>query len=147
MSVIPVPQSATPADPVLGLNRPLEAHVQGTFRSPRGLAGTMVGRVRLEGFDVVDEQLRAICVISGELFEADGTTIGVGSRRRAVPASTTQEANRTTAVVIGPADIDVMGLSVRLAAFTMPLAEANHEAHQGRPSGACARHPAKGAER
>jgi hypothetical protein len=40
-----------------------------------------------------------------------------------------------------------MGLSVRLAAFTMPLAEANHEAHQGRPSRACARHPAKGAER
>jgi hypothetical protein len=120
--VIPFPQPASPRKHAPDAGLPVEARIQGTFRSPRGRSGRMTGRVRLERFDVVDDRLCAISVVSGELLEPDGATIGVGSRRQAVPAAIVHEVGCTTAVV-GPVDVDLMGLTVSLPAFTIPLAD------------------------
>jgi hypothetical protein len=86
MTVIRFPQrhrNAEPA-PVRPSNR--KARIHGTFGSPSGGVGTMTGWMRLERFHVVSDRLCAAGVFTGELLDSDGTTIGVGSRRRSVPA-------------------------------------------------------------
>jgi hypothetical protein len=94
------------------------ARIQGTFRSPCGGAGTMTGWLRLGGFVVVSGQLCAAGVFTGELLGADGTTIGVGSRRRTAPVEITRTAEGLTALV-GPVDVDLLGLTVTVPAFSM----------------------------
>jgi hypothetical protein len=94
------------------------ARIQGSFRSPRGGAGTMTGWLRLGGFVVVSGQLCAAGVFTGELLDADGTTIGVSSRRRTAPVKITRTAERLTALV-GPVDVDLLGLTVAVPAFTV----------------------------
>jgi hypothetical protein len=92
------------------------ARIHGTFRSPRGGEGTMTGWLRLGGFVVVSGQLCAAGVFTGELLDADGTTIGVSSRRRTAPVKITRTAERLTALV-GPVDVDLLGLTVAVPAF------------------------------
>jgi len=94
------------------------ARIEGTFRSPRGGAGTMTGWLRLGGFVVVSGQLCAAGVFTGALLDADGTTIGVGSRRRTAPVEITRTSEGLTARV-GPVDVDLLGLTVTVPAFTM----------------------------
>lgn len=120
MSVIPFPPTAGRTQPPPTRGTPLEACVEGTFRSPRGRAGVMTCRVRLEHLAVADSRLSAVAVISGELREPDGSPIGVGSRRREIPASLARESGRATAL-IGPVEVDLMGLAVNLPAFRVPL--------------------------
>ena len=118
MPVIPLPQrhrNGEPA-PVRPLNR--EARIHGTFRSPSTGLGTMTGWMRLERFHVVSDRLCAAGVFTGELLDSDGATIGVGSRRRTVPAEITRSLH-DMAVVIGPVDVDLLGLTVSIPAFTM----------------------------
>ncbi len=78
----------------------------------------MTGWMRLERFHVISDRLYAAGVFAGELLDSDGTTIGVGSRRRTVPAELARSLHGT-AVVIGPVDVDLLGLTVRIPAFTM----------------------------
>ena len=118
MPVIPFPQrhwNGEPA-PVRPPNR--EARIHGTFPSPSGGLGTMTGWMRLDRFHVVSDRLCAAGVFTGELHDSDGTTIGVGSRRRSVPAEITRSLHYR-AVVIGPVDVDLLGLIVNIPAFTM----------------------------
>lgn len=121
MSVIPFPPPSGRPHPPPTADAPLEARVEGTFRSPRGRTGRMTGLVRLERFSASDSRLAAVAVVSGELLEPDGTTIGVGSRRVALPASLARESGRTAAV-IGPVEVDLMGLTVSLPSFRVALA-------------------------
>jgi hypothetical protein len=118
MPVIPLPQrhrngEPAPAPPLNG-----EARIDGTFRSPSGGFGTMTGSLRLERFHVISDRLYAAGVFTGELVDSDGTTIGVGSRRRTVPAEIARSLH-DMAVVIGPVDVDLLGLTVSIPAFTM----------------------------
>ena len=117
MPAIPFPQGPSNGEPapVRPLNR--QARIHGTFRSSRGL-GTMTGWMRLERFHVVSDRLCAAGVFIGELHDSDGTTIGVGSRRRSVPAEITRSLHYRAAV-IGPVDVDLLGLTVSIPAFTM----------------------------
>jgi hypothetical protein len=86
MPVIPLPQrhrNGKPAPRRL-LNR--EARIHGTLRSPREVFGTMTGWLRLEPFQVVSDRLCAAGAFTGELLDSGGTTIGIGSRCRTIPA-------------------------------------------------------------
>ena len=125
MGVIQFPRPAGPASPTGTCQGPLEAQLHGTLRTPRARAGTMTGRLRLERFDVVNGRLYAIVVISGELRETDDTAIGIGSRRRAVPARVTRDGHGAS-VVVGPLDVDLMGLTVSLPAVELPLLRSGH---------------------
>ena len=118
MSVIalhPRAHHRLPGPPVPGKGM---ARIQGTFRSPRGGAGIMTGWLRLGGFVVVSGRLCAAGVFTGELLDADGTSIGVGSRRRIAPVEITRTTEGLTALV-GPVDVDLLGLTVTVPAFTM----------------------------
>ena len=118
MSVIPSSPrygNEEPA-PVRPLNR--EVRIHGTFLSPSAGRGTMSGWLRLERFQVVSDRLCAAGVFTGELVDSDGATVGVGSRRLTVPAEIDRSLH-DLAVLIGPVDVDLLGLSVRIPAFTM----------------------------
>jgi hypothetical protein len=118
MPVSPFPhrqRNGEPA-PVRSPNR--KARIRGTFRSPSRGLGTMTGWMRLERFHVVSDRLCAAGVFTGELLDSDGTTIALCSRRRTVPAELTRSLRDMT-VVIGPLDVDLLGLTVSIPAFTM----------------------------
>jgi hypothetical protein len=118
MPLIPFPQRHQDEAPAPVRSPHREARIHGTFRSPSGGLGTMTGWMRLERFHVVSDRLCAAGVFTGELLDSDGTTIGVGSRRRTVPAEITRSLH-DMAVVIGPVDVDLLGLTVSIPAFTL----------------------------
>jgi hypothetical protein len=78
----------------------------------------MTGCLRLDRFIMVSDQLCASGVFAGELLDADGTTIGWGSRRKACPAEIVRGLREATAM-IGPVDVDLMGMTVSVAAFSI----------------------------
>jgi len=118
MPVIPFPQRHRYGEsaPVPPPNR--ESRIRGTFPSPTGRVGTMTGCLRLDRFVMVSDRLCASGVFAGELLDADGTSIGWGSRRKACPAEIVRGPREVTAV-IGPVDVDLMGLTVSVPAFTI----------------------------
>jgi hypothetical protein len=128
MPVISSPQRHGNEEPAPGraLNR--EARVHGTFHSPSGGFGTMTGSLRLERFHVISERLYAAGVFTGELLDSDGTTIGVGSRRRTVPAEIARSLH-DMAVVIGPVEVNLLGLTVSIPAFTMDTGVVRRPVH------------------
>lgn len=99
--------------------------IHGTFRSPRGLAGSMHGSLRLERVGVEAGRLRVAGVFTGELLDADGTSIGVGSRRQVAPAMVPDDGDGGH-VLIGPVQVDLLGLDVSIPAFAVD-AEAGGE--------------------
>ena len=118
MAVIPFPQrerygESAPRPP---LNR--ESRINGTFPSPSGRVGTMTGCLRLDRFVVVSDRLCVAGVFAGELLDADGTTIGWGGRYQTAPAEIVRGLRGATAV-IGPVDVNLLGLTVSVLAFTI----------------------------
>ena len=95
-----------------------QARIYGTFRSPTGGAGTMTGWYRLGRFIAVSDKLYAVGVFTGELLDADGTTIGVGSRRQSAAVDITRNASGLMAL-IGPVDVELLGLTVRVGTFAV----------------------------
>jgi hypothetical protein len=131
MAVIPFPQreryrESVPRPP---LNR--ESRINGTFTSPSGRVGTMTGCLRLDRFIVVSGRLCAAGVFAGELLDADGTTIGWGSRRKTAPAEIVRGLRGATAV-IGPVDVDLLGLTVSVPAFTLNTGATMRQAPRSR---------------
>jgi len=129
MPVIPFPQRHRYREsaPVPAPNR--ESRIHGTFPSPTGRVGTMTGCLRLDRFIMVSDKLCASGVFAGELLDADGTTIGWGSRRKACPAEIVRGPREVTAV-IGPVDVDLMGMTVSVAAFTIHTGARTRESAQ-----------------
>ena len=78
----------------------------------------MTGWLRLGGFVMVAGRLCAAGVFTGELVDADGTTIGIASRRRTAPVEITRTPEGLTTLV-GPVDVDLLGLTVTVPAFAM----------------------------
>jgi hypothetical protein len=94
--------------------------MRGTFRAPSGRAGTMTGSMRLYRLILTSGRLGAIAVFTGELLDADGSKVGIGSRRTIVPAEIVRSA-RGLSVTIGPLDVDLLGLTVALEAVTLEM--------------------------
>lgn len=124
MPVIQFPRRQTPdagrTPPPTG-----EARICGTFRSPTGGAGTMTGCYRLGRFIAVSDRLYATGVFTGELLDSDGSVIGVGSRRHSAAVDVNRGENGLMAL-IGPVDVDLLGLTVRVGTFAV-------EARRGSP--------------
>ena len=118
MPVSPFPHRQRNGEPAPVRPPYRKARIRGTFRAPSRGPGTMTGWMRLERFHLVSDQLCAAGVFTGELLESDGSTIGVCSRRRTVPAELTRSLRDMT-VVIGPLDVDLLGLTVSIPAFTI----------------------------
>jgi hypothetical protein len=78
----------------------------------------MTGCLRLDRFIVVSGRPCAAGLFAGELLDADGTTIGWGSRRKTAPAEIVRGLRGATGV-IGPVDVDLLGLTVRVPAFIL----------------------------
>lgn len=96
----------------------LVAPITGTFRSPRGHRGTMSGTVRVERVVDLPHVTALDAVVTGRLVDADGTPIGVGSRRQQVPATLVRDPDGTW-LSAGPIQVDLLGLAVSVPAFTV----------------------------
>ncbi len=118
MRTTPVPDQRTDAAPPAGPTLAHAAAVRGTFQSPKGKVGTMTGCLRLDRFVMAAEGLHAAGVFTGELIDADGTLIGVGSCRKAVPAAISRSESGIIAA-IGPVDVDLLGLVVTISPFSV----------------------------
>lgn len=102
----------------------LVAPIEGTFHSPRGHRGTMSGTVRVERILDLPHATALDAVVAGRLVDADGTPIGVGSRRQQVSATVVQDSEGTR-LSAGPLQVDLLGLSVTVPAFTLPMEDAS----------------------
>lgn len=108
---------------------PRTAVVRGTFSSPSGAAGIFVGCYRLER--IVDQygQPSAAGVFTGELVDAAGQRVGMGSRRHTAAVELVGEPDACVAR-LGPVDVNVLGFVVAMEEVTvavprdLPLAEA-----------------------
>jgi hypothetical protein len=118
--VIPLERERRRAKPTVVHQMSRPAPMRGTFRAPSGRWGTMSGLMRLHRLVLESGRLRAVAVFTGELLDADGSRVGVGSRRAIVPAELIRSATEIL-VSIGPLDVDLMGLAVSVEGFSMEM--------------------------
>jgi hypothetical protein len=79
----------------------------------------MRGSVRVERIIDLPDTTTLEAVFTGHLIDADGLPIGVGSRRKQVPA-TLMRGPEGTRLSVPPLQVDLLGLSVSVPAFTLP---------------------------
>jgi hypothetical protein len=80
----------------------------------------MTGSMRIYRLVLASGRLAALAVFTGELLDADGSKVGVGSRRTVVPADINRSGSGTS-VSIGRHDVDLLGLTVTLDAVTLEV--------------------------
>jgi len=99
---------------------PRTAVVRGTFSAPSGAAGTFVGCYRLER--IVDQfgQPSAAGVFTGELVDADGQRVGMGSRRHTAAVELIAGPDAFVAR-LGPLDVNVLGFVVAMDEVTVAV--------------------------
>jgi hypothetical protein len=97
--------------------------IRGTFRAPSGRPGSMSGVMRLHRLVIAAGRLRAVVFFTGELLDSDGSRVGVGSRRAVVPAEIARSSSGIV-VSIGPVEVDLIGLTVSVRAFTLAMGAA-----------------------
>jgi hypothetical protein len=107
--------------------------ISGTFRSPRGRSGSMVGHLRLQRLVIAPRGAFVTGVFTGELREPDGTLVGVDSRRATAPADLVRDENGLRPVV-RPLRLDLMGITVEIDPFVIEpsLAFPRGKDHPGR---------------
>lgn len=88
----------------------------------------MSGLMRLHRLVLESGRLRAVAVFTGELLDADGSRVGVGSRRTNIPADVVRSATGIT-VSIGPLDVDLLGLAVHVESFCLEVETATVPSH------------------
>lgn len=120
MTVIPFPAGSADrwVDP--GQRFRADAAVSGEFGSPSGRTGRFTGAYRLERFVTQFGHLAAAGVFTGELTEADGTPVGVGSRRHTAAVELVAGPGALVAR-IGPLDVNLLGLLVGVDEFEMQV--------------------------
>jgi len=94
----------------------------------------MTGTLRLQRLSVTAQGTSVEGVFTGELFDADGSRVGTGSRRQSVPAGVGGPDDGS--VTIGPVDIDLMGFVISVPPISVPAPCATGDCtHQdrGRP--------------
>jgi hypothetical protein len=92
----------------------------GAFRGPTGSSGSFRGTYRLERLLEQFGQLAAAGVFTGELVDADGTHLGIGSRRVTAAVELSSEADSCRASV-GPLDVNLIGLVVGVDELTVTV--------------------------
>ena len=119
MTVLPF---RTPSSsPTRGTGPPgTNAELVGTFPAPSGGRGTFTGSYRLERLVNQFGQLAAAGIFTGELHDADGTHVGMCSRRLTCAALVETDAE-THLVHIGPVDVNLLGLMVTVQEFSVGL--------------------------
>jgi hypothetical protein len=120
VTIIPFPVEGAGRSASSGPAFCAEAAVTGAFGSPSGGTGTFTGAYRLERFVNQYDHLAAAGVFTGELIDADGTAIGVGSRRHTAAVSLGTD---STALVadMGPVDVNLLGFLVNVREFRMQV--------------------------
>ena len=90
--------------------------ITGTFRSPRGRSGTMVGSLRLQRLVIAPRGTFVTGVFTGELREPDGSLVGVDSRRASAPADLVRDESGLRPIV-RPLQLDLMGITIDIGSF------------------------------
>jgi hypothetical protein len=78
----------------------------------------MSGSVRVERIIDLPGRTTMDAVFTGHLIDADGIPIGVGSRRQQVPVTLVRDPDGTW-LSVGPLQVDLLGLTVSVPAFTV----------------------------
>jgi len=99
--------------PPAASSHPAGAHVPiaGTFASPSGRTGCLEGSLRVHRLVIVPRGVFVTGVFTGELRDADGSLVGVDSRRATAAADLVRERSGF-APVLRPFRLDLMGLTV-----------------------------------
>ena len=87
----------------------------GTFWSPRGRLGHMVGALRVHRLVVVPRGTFVSGVFTGELRDGDGSLVGVDTRRATIAADLVRE-GAGYLPVLRPFQLDLMGITVDVEA-------------------------------
>ena len=90
----------------------------GTFRSPRGRLGRMVGALRVHRLVIVPRGTFVTGVFTGELRDDDGSLVGVDTRRATIAADLVREGHGYRPV-LRPFQLDLMGITVDVDATTI----------------------------
>lgn len=111
--------------PGSGPGRPVEPPVElvGTLRSPRGRVGRMEGSLRVRRLVILACGTFVSGVVTGRLYDADGSLVGLGTRRATLAADLVRDGDGYLPV-LKAFDIDLMGLPVHVPATPMGLAHA-----------------------
>jgi hypothetical protein len=92
--------------------------IEGTFRSPEGRCGRLTGSLRMERLLITPHGTFVCGVVTGHLRRPAGEVFAVASRAVTAAADLVHEGGRTTARV-RPFDLDLIGIPVRVAAFSL----------------------------
>ena len=108
----PRPQPASP--------RPTDVPVPlvGTFRAPRGRMGHLVGSLRVHRLVIIPRGTFVTGVFTGELRDHDGSLVGVDTRRATIAADLVRQGEGYLPV-LRPFQLDLMGITVDVAATTI----------------------------
>jgi len=90
----------------------------GTFRSPRGRSGIMIGSLRVQRLVIVPRGAFVAGVFTGELREQQGLLVGVDSRRATVQADLVSDETGLRPVV-RPLELDLMGITIQVQSFAI----------------------------
>jgi len=102
----------------------------GTFCSPSGRAGSFIGAFRLERLVFRPGRMAAAGVFTGELIDADGSRIGMGSRRCTAVVEVIAE--RTAMLArLGPVDVNLLGFRVTMAEVTVDATPSSADVRRG----------------
>ena len=114
MTVIAFRPRPRPDSPRLGQFD--DASFTGTFRTPLGRLSAVEGHLRVQRLVLVPSGVFVTGVFVAELREADGTFIGIDSRRATVPADLVRRDDGLQPVVRATR-LTLMGLELRIASF------------------------------
>ena len=92
--------------------------IEGSFRSPDGRSGRLTGSLRLERLLITPHGAFVSGVVTGHLRTPQGDVVAVASRAVTAEADLRHDGGRTTATV-RPFDLDMIGIPVRVAAFSL----------------------------
>jgi len=106
----------------------------GTFRSPRGRLGHMVGALRVHRLLIVPRGTFVTGVFTGELRDDDGSLVGVDTRRATIAADLVREGHGYLPV-LRPFQLDLMGITVDVDATTIDPALAPSPSRSSRRGG------------
>ena len=106
-------------------SRPTDVPVPlvGTFRAPRGGIGHLVGSLRVHRLVIIPRGTFVTGVFTGELRDHDGSLVGVDTRRATIAADLVRQGEGYLPV-LRPFQLDLMGITVDVAATTIDPAMA-----------------------
>ena len=90
----------------------------GTFRAPRGGLGHLVGSLRVSRLVIIPRGTFVTGVFTGELRDHDGSLVGVDTRRATIAADLVRQGEGYLPV-LRPFQLDLMGITVDVAATTI----------------------------